>query len=293
MQPAANLSKQIPYPSTVQDYDDSAFGLTEIAFSSFAYLIDAIRILGKVFEVARLDAAFENHAVDVVDAYLVNWRLHLPVSKLDIVSNNGEVDEILFVAHMINAVGNIMLHRPRSNLGFECVKNINICVQPGRTLLPTQTREIHTAKCLTSAENISSLIKLPSPLTRHTPFFLCVVAIASVVHLSYWAFFVPDGQEDLVKLSIRQDIGALNSYSSTWPIANAVLDQVRGVAHTLSNNKKEMSIRLSSNLAGNNTKLCAVESRDWYIYACKTGHENCNKSLCIFGGSLVPNRTYG
>ncbi|KAF1914215.1 hypothetical protein BDU57DRAFT_519081 [Ampelomyces quisqualis] len=241
------FSGHIPYPNSLQDYDDSAFLPTLPIFSSFTYLIDAIRILGKVFECARLESTFEYHAVDVVDQYLCNWRLHLPPSKLDIV-NDGHVDEVLFQAHMVNAGSTIMLHRPRSNLGFGRVEGVNICVQPGQVLLPTQTREIHTAKCLTSAENISSLIRLPGQLLYHTPFFTCVVVMASVVHLSYWSFLVPDGQDDIIKQSIRLDVGTLQQYSNTWPIANIVLGQVRGVAHTLFSSKKAMSIHLWSNI---------------------------------------------
>lgn len=219
-----------------------------MTFSSFTYLIDAVRILGKVFECARLDSTFEYHAVDVVDQYQCNWRLHLPQSKTNIVNNDGHIDEVLFQAHMVNAGSTIMLHRPRSNLGFGRVEGVNICVQPGQVLLPTQTREIHTAKCLTSAENISSLIRLPGQLLNHTPFFTCVVVMASVVHLSYWSFLVPDGQDDIIKQSIRLDVGTLQQYSNTWPIANVVLGQVRGVAHTLFNSKKAMSMHLWSNI---------------------------------------------
>ncbi|KAH7391007.1 hypothetical protein DE146DRAFT_151575 [Phaeosphaeria sp. MPI-PUGE-AT-0046c] len=242
------FSGHIPYPSTLQDYDDSAFLPSLTVFSSFVYLIDAVRILGKVFECARLDSTFEYHAVDVVDQYLCNWRLHLPPSKLDIVNNDGHIDEVLFQAHMVNGGSTIMLHRPRSNLGFGRVEGVNICVQPGQVLLPTQTREIHTAKCLTSAENISALIRLPGQLLHHTPFFTCVVVMASVVHLSYWSFLVPDGQDDIIKQSIRLDVGTLQQYSNTWPIAHVVLGQVRGVAHTLFNSKKAMSIHLWSNI---------------------------------------------
>lgn len=247
--PILTSQQQIPYPRALHEYDESAFAPEEIIFSSFTYLIDAIRNLGRVFEVARLDSQFEYHAVDVVDTYLANWRLHLPASKLQIVNNDGVIDEVLFQAHMVNAGSTIMLHRPRSNLGFGRVNNVNICVQPGQVLLPTQTREIHTAKCLTSAENISSLIKLPGQLITHTPFFTCVVVMASVVHLSYWSFLVPDGQDDVIKQSIRLDVGTLQQYANTWGIASVVLGQVRGVAHTLFNSKKAMSIHLWSSIA--------------------------------------------
>ncbi|KAJ5055783.1 hypothetical protein J3E74DRAFT_411336 [Bipolaris maydis] len=253
------FSGRIPFPSTLQDYDDSAFLPSLVTFSSFTYLIDAIRILGKVFECARLDSTFEYHAVDVVDQFLCNWRLHLPQSKIDIVNNDGHIDEVLFQAHMVNAGSTIMLHRPRSNLGFGRVEGVNICVQPGQVLLPTQTREIHTAKCLTSAENISSLIRLPGNLLYHTPFFTCVVVMASVVHLSYWSFLVPDGQDDIIKQSIRLDVGTLQQYSNTWPIASVVLGQVRGVAHTLFNSKKAMGIHLWSNIDQNDIIRNVIE----------------------------------
>ncbi|KAF2006594.1 hypothetical protein P154DRAFT_220085 [Amniculicola lignicola CBS 123094] len=259
----AYFSGQIPFPRTLQDYDDSAFAPEEIVFSSFTYLIDAIRILGKVFEVSKLDSTFEYHVVDVVDSYLVNWRLNLPAAKLEIVDNDAKIDEVLFQAHMVNAGSTIMLHRPRSNLGFGSVENVNLCVQPGQILLPTQTREIHTAKCITSAENISSLIKLPGPLLHHTPFFTCVVVMASVVHLSYWSFLVPDGQDDSIKQSIRLDVGTLQSYGSTWGIAKTVLGQVRGVAHTLWHSKKSMSIHLWSSIEGDAVIRGVIEEGEY------------------------------
>lgn len=240
-----------PYLHTLQDYDEDTFaGPEPTIFSSFAYLIDAIRVLGKVFEVARLAKTFNfsPEMVDVVDTYLCNWRANLPACKIDIVQPNGVIDEVLFQAHMVNNGATIMLHRPRSNLSFGAVENVNVCVQPGQSLLPTQSPLIHTSKCRVAAENISSLMKLPGPLVNHTPFFTCVCVMASVVHLSDWSFWIPDGQDDVVKQSIRLDVGTLQQYSSTWPIASVVLGQVRGVAHTLWNSKKALSIHAWANI---------------------------------------------
>lgn len=65
----ANTRKQIPFTSTLQDYDDAAFAPEQCEFSSFAYLIDAIRIMGRVLEVSRAES-IEFHLVDIVDADL-------------------------------------------------------------------------------------------------------------------------------------------------------------------------------------------------------------------------------
>ena len=38
--------------------------------------------------------------IDDADGSLVNWMFHLPDEKKDILRTNGEVDEVLFQAHM-------------------------------------------------------------------------------------------------------------------------------------------------------------------------------------------------
>jgi hypothetical protein len=73
--------------------------------------------------------------------------------------------------------------------------------------------------------------------------------MASVVHLSYWSFMVPDGQDEKIKSLIRLDTGVLQTLSALWPVANTVLRQVRGVAHVMFKSKKAMSIHLWSSIA--------------------------------------------
>lgn len=43
----------------------------------------------------------DSPAVDRLDAYLVNFRLHLPDNKRQLVSGDGKLDEMLFQANMI------------------------------------------------------------------------------------------------------------------------------------------------------------------------------------------------
>ncbi|KAK8184606.1 hypothetical protein BC567DRAFT_218790 [Phyllosticta citribraziliensis] len=85
---------------TIQEYDDAAFADDDAEFSSYAYRIDAVRNLGRVLAVARVDV-FDTGVLDAVDSYLVNWRLHLPESKSEFVSRDGQLDHMLFQAHMI------------------------------------------------------------------------------------------------------------------------------------------------------------------------------------------------
>ena len=55
------------------------------------------------------------------------------------------------------------------------------------------------------------------------------------------------------------DVGVLQQMSGTWAIAGAVLGQVRGVAHTLFNSKKAMSIHLWSTIAQDDVIRSVIE----------------------------------
>ena len=39
--------------------------------------------------------------IDRLDAHLVNWKMHLPDSKRELINSDGQLDEMLFQAHMI------------------------------------------------------------------------------------------------------------------------------------------------------------------------------------------------
>ena len=43
---------------------------------------------------------FPDNVLDDADGHLMNWKLHLPDEKKDVLRSNGEIDEPLFQAHM-------------------------------------------------------------------------------------------------------------------------------------------------------------------------------------------------
>jgi hypothetical protein len=43
----------------------------------------------------------DESTVDRLDAHLVTWSLHLPETKKDFINSEGQLDEMLFQAHMI------------------------------------------------------------------------------------------------------------------------------------------------------------------------------------------------
>ena len=175
------------------------------------------------------------------DTHLTSWILHLPADKRKPVGRDSRVDEVLFGAHMILNACCIMLHRPRSDLSYEDVQDVTSCVKAGPGQQGSNYKDLHTAKAMTAAKEISKLARLPCPLVKHTPFFNCAVTMAAVVYLSYWSFIATEGGDTVIKEHIRLNIGVLKALSEIYPIATTVLGQCKGVAQELFASRKALN----------------------------------------------------
>jgi hypothetical protein len=93
-----------PAKQSLQEYDDEIFGSDDTVFSSQTYRIDAIRLLHKVQNVQmalQMHGTVSEDTVQAADVHMNNWKLHLPPSKRSLITKSGQVDEVLFTAHMI------------------------------------------------------------------------------------------------------------------------------------------------------------------------------------------------
>lgn len=93
--------QSIPKTYTVDQFRRLVFASEAIVHSSFAYRIEAIRLLGTVLALDRTIYGSDNHEVETVEASLSSWLLCLPTSKHEVLSIDGKLDEMLFQAHMI------------------------------------------------------------------------------------------------------------------------------------------------------------------------------------------------
>lgn len=94
-------SQDIPRPHTVREYDNRVFADHETSFSSFTYLIDAARVLGIALATAAPYARSVDSLVKSAELNVLSWHLHLPPGKRDPVDADGNVDERMFLAHML------------------------------------------------------------------------------------------------------------------------------------------------------------------------------------------------
>jgi hypothetical protein len=94
--------QQIPISHSFEEFEDQSFADENVTFSSYAYRIAAIRNLGRVLQLQRI-LFLDDPLVDQIDAYLVNWNLHLPDSKKLVIDSDGHVDEMLFQGQMVTS----------------------------------------------------------------------------------------------------------------------------------------------------------------------------------------------
>jgi len=126
-------------------------------------------------------------------------------------------------------------------LNYEDVKEVTTCIKNSPGATGSVYKDMHTAKAMVAAKEISKLARLPCPLVRHTPFFNCAVTMAAVVYLSYWSFIATEGGDTVIKEHIRLNIGVLKALSEIYPIATTVLGQVKGVAQELFSSRRALN----------------------------------------------------
>ncbi|KAI3336342.1 N-terminal binuclear Zn cluster-containing/DNA binding domain-containing protein [Xylariaceae sp. AK1471] len=229
------LSGKIPRPMYLDDFDDQLFTGEDREFSSFAYRVASMRNMGRMMRLPNSGFSPEE-SVDKIETLLSNWRLHLPKSKRDSLNKDGQLDEMMFQAHMINHACSIILHQPLSQLDSSPARDVTACA-PHRSVESGDNFNLHTRHIITAACEISKMVTYNVPIMSHTHFFTCVLTLSSIVHLSKWALYFIQDEDDL-RQQIRLNIGALNKLSSVWRAAATAGSQVKGVAQEIYRSRK-------------------------------------------------------
>lgn len=233
------IAGNIPTPAYIEDLEDQVFIGDDREFSSFAYRVAAARILGRMMRCPPISFPNDEN-LEKIESHLSNWRMHLPLSKRDCLNKHCQLDEMMFQAHFINHACTILLHQPHSQLDSSPTRSVTSCA-PHSHVPSGDAFNAHTRHTITAACEISKMVTQAVPLLSHTHFFTCVITLSSIVHLSKWALYYIQDEEDLRQL-IRLNIGALNRLSEVWKAANTASGQVKGVAQEIYRAKKAQQI---------------------------------------------------
>jgi hypothetical protein len=221
-------------PVSKSEFDSSVFSDQPPIFSSFTYRIEAVRLLGRVLLITSAHGVHRDR-VQAVDNALAAFTHHLPLSKSEpeIVNTYGEIDELMFQAHLIIQYATILLHFPRSDLTSPAYfSNVVPGSNQARIVCPCNRQRIHSIKAVEASKVISMLAALRSPVQGRSPFFVWALALGATVQLAISAVHSKAERHcleehcDRVKLML----GVLKSLGRYWFFAKVVLKALNMMA---------------------------------------------------------------
>ncbi|KAH7014842.1 hypothetical protein EDB80DRAFT_566912 [Ilyonectria destructans] len=226
-------SGEIPEPRTLQEFDCREFDLGNSSFSSFAYLIGAVRCIILALSTAPEIAAKEasTQVIQAADAIIDGWLLLLPKGCKQVLAKNGEIDELMFQAHLVIHVSIINLHRPLSDLKFNPVEEVSSCAReppPDRPI--PELVNVHTIRVLRSVEAQIRLLALPARPFNHTPFVTCMVSEGTLALLSACSFLLKGRELAIARDQIRLTVGCLRALGEVWLRTARNLQEIQIIA---------------------------------------------------------------
>ncbi|KAM0272255.1 hypothetical protein ACHAQH_008752 [Verticillium albo-atrum] len=215
---------QTPRMGTVREIQERFRAESNTKWSSFAFRVEAMRILSMVLDVNNGTSSSDKVAAE---AAVSSWFLSLPEEKRDGLKADGEVDEVMACALMIIYLAGICLHLPQSPLALVgdfktvCGNDMGQCV--------TESPNLHRAAALRSAKSLARLLSMHSNLSTLSPCFSCAVAYSAVALLAEYSAQSPP-QPLYLSENLQLELSALQSLDRIWPIAGVVRSQIAAFA---------------------------------------------------------------
>ncbi|KAF2641278.1 hypothetical protein P280DRAFT_398714 [Massarina eburnea CBS 473.64] len=226
------ISGQIPPTMTWQEYDTREFADIEVIYSSIVYLLDVSKIVAYIMRSFVQSGTFTDSLIASVDAKVAAWQSLLPVSKRDPLRPDGNVDEIMFLAHEMTAIIMTTNHRPLSSLAYSVEElTTKSFASPVPFLEPMKAgRSSHTARALKAIDIQTKLLAIPCAIEKHSVFAMCIVAALAAPQISACNVFLDDHGLSIARDRVRLSIGFLNAMGTIWPLAQTMAKEVRFIA---------------------------------------------------------------
>jgi hypothetical protein len=235
----------IPPVVSWQDYEDRELAEVEIVFSSIVYLYDMARIVANVMATLLETGNFSEALIDRFDTKLAIWTSLLPACKRDPLRKHGELDEVMFTAHMSAIITINTLHRPFSSLSLnqEELGTVAFLSPTPFVAPPKQGRCAHTARALRALEMQTKLLAIPCTIERHNVFTMCMSAQLATAQISACTNLLEDHALSIARDRVRLSIGFLNATGSYWTLGKLMAKEVRAIARThLSNSQNTVAM---------------------------------------------------
>ncbi|KAL5412764.1 hypothetical protein PMIN04_009699 [Paraphaeosphaeria minitans] len=226
-------SGNIPPPRTWQQYDMREFDDVEVVYSSMAYLADISRITRYIMKSFIETGVFNTVFVATVDAKIAVWHSLLPASKRDPMRQDGTVDEVMFLSHLMASILTMSSHRPFSSLEYSFEELTTSSFSPSVPFMdaPKKDRPIHTARTLKACDMQTRLLAIPCAFERHNILTGCIVATIATAQIAACKL-LDDHALSIARDRVRLSIGYLNAIGQFWTTSATMAKEVRFVARS-------------------------------------------------------------
>ncbi|KAH7120383.1 hypothetical protein B0J13DRAFT_567875 [Dactylonectria estremocensis] len=225
-------------PATLSQFDARIYTEEELRFSSFAYRIEAVRILARALAIARIHDIHRDQ-IQAIDNALAAWPHYLDLGKAEPTDVSGEVDDMLLQAHMLIQYTTMILHFPRSDL-IDAIPT-TAGDMPTSSLLPVYSRSMHGVKAVEASKRLGNLAALQDSAQKHSPFFLNGLLLSSVVQLSACSLR-PSGFQQHYRDRLCLSTGVLKTLSPVWALARSTWGTINAMTlEALSKNNQLIS----------------------------------------------------
>jgi hypothetical protein len=258
---AYNDCQPVGHLRTLSEMQDRTFSEDAYPWSSFAYKVEATRIMHAILQLSPDGISVKNAQVEAIDSSISSFLLSLPPEKREVVERHSTIDEVLFGAHMIIQWAAITVHRPRSGLTAVKTQYQTACTKEEMVGMPALGYISHKSKALRAANALSSLISIPSQLEKHTPCFSCAIALAATVQLPAYAIENNADEAQAMKERVRLAISALSSIAEVWPLASVVKSQLAKFARELFLKPPSTAWLAAKSLLAPNPDLSSTQSQ--------------------------------
>ena len=225
-------------------------------WSSFAYKVEAMRIMGSVFEGESDDGSLTDVQVQALGASITGFILSLPDDLRTPVKDDGGTNEVMSCALMIINLAGVCLHYPRSSLAGQSSFR-TVCGNDRKEKFESPDERFHRAAALRYANGLSKLISSRQSLRTLTPCFSCSIAFAAAVHLA--AILPRDSSADQHREHIQLELSALNVVSSIWPIGGVVKAQLAQYSREVLSINPQPALQAINDAQGQDTFSLANE----------------------------------
>lgn len=124
-----------------------------------------------------------------------------------------------------------------SSLAYSAIESVSRCAPraPSNDFNCSNSaeRQLHTMKCLAAIDKLEYLLTLPTNISAHSPFIICMLANVTIAHLSACRFVLEGQKRAQCREKIRLTMGTLKRLSDYWTLGKRTYRELGIIAREI------------------------------------------------------------